>query len=227
MALVYVSRSSGKVSICGASLIKSRWLLSASHCFYKIVYDLVAVFLGDHDITNNTEVPTTIGSVKSIVLHPQFDPKTFDNDVALIELQADVAFTPLIAPVCLAAAEDSEGATKAVATGWGDTSFGGDLSPVLQEVELDLISNAECRNFFKQTTVTVTDNMMCAYTEGRDACQGDSGGPLVRQLADGRWVQLGVVSFGVECAKVGSPGIFTRAQRYVDWIVNVTASDGC
>ncbi|XP_037792545.1 uncharacterized protein LOC119587908 [Penaeus monodon] len=177
MALVYVSRSSGKVSICGASLIKSRWLLSAAHCFYNVGYDLVAVFLGDHDITNNTEVPTTVGSVKSIVLHPQYDPDTFDNDVALIELRADVAFTPLIAPVCLAAAEDVEGATKAVVTGWGDTSFGGDLSPVLQEAELDLISNAECRNSFQQTTLTITDNMMCAYTEGRDACQGDSGGP--------------------------------------------------
>ncbi|XP_047491060.1 serine protease filzig-like isoform X5 [Penaeus chinensis] len=227
MALVYVSRSSGKVSICGASLIKSRWLLSAAHCFYNVGYNLVAVFLGDHDITSNTEVPTTVGSVKSIVLHPQYDPETFDNDVALIELQADVAFTPLIAPVCLAAPEDVEDATKAVVTGWGDTSFGGDLSPVLQEVELDLISNAECRDFFQQTTLTITDNMMCAYTEGKDACQGDSGGPLVRQLADGRWVQLGVVSFGVECAKVGSPGIFTRASLYVDWIINVTASDSC
>lgn len=48
---------------------------------------------------------------------------------------------------------------------------GGDLSPVLQEAELDLISNAECRNSFQQTTLTITDNMMCAYTEGRDACQ--------------------------------------------------------
>ncbi|XP_063593533.1 uncharacterized protein LOC134770514 isoform X3 [Penaeus indicus] len=227
MALVYVRRSSERVSICGASLIKSRWLLSAAHCFYNVGYDLVAVFLGDHDISNNTEVPTTVGSVKSIVLHPQYDPKTFDNDAALIELQADVAFTPLIAPVCLAAAEDVEDATKAVVTGWGDTSFGGDLSPVLQEVELDLISNAECRAFYQQTTLAITDNMMCAYTEGRDACQGDSGGPLVSQLADGRWVQLGVVSFGVECAKVGSPGIFTRASLYVDWIINVTASDSC
>lgn len=60
-----------------------------------------------------------------VILGPDSrDSRQFDNDVALIELQADVAFTPLIAPVCLAAAEDAEGATKAVATGWGDTSFG-------------------------------------------------------------------------------------------------------
>ncbi|XP_042889921.1 serine proteinase stubble-like isoform X1 [Penaeus japonicus] len=227
MALVYLRLGSGKVSICGASIIKSRWLLSASHCFHNVGYDLVAVFLGEHDITNNTEVPTTVGSVKRVVLHPEYDPNTYDNDVALIELEADVDFTPLIAPVCVATAEDTPDSGKAVVTGWGHTTFGGSISPVLQEAELDLIPIAACRDLFQQTTVTITDNMLCALTEGRDACQGDSGGPLVRQLSDGRWAQVGVVSFGIECAKPGRPGVFMRAHAYVDWVINVTASESC
>ena len=47
--------------------------------------------------------------------------------------------------------------------------------------------------------------------------QGDSGGPLVYQDSQGRYVQIGVTSFGSGrgCA-VGAPAVFTRVSSYVD-----------
>lgn len=48
--------------------------------------------------------------------------------------------------------------------------------------------------------------------------QGDSGGPLLHQLANGRWVNIGIVSWGIRCGDPGYPGIYTRVNSYLDWI---------
>lgn len=48
--------------------------------------------------------------------------------------------------------------------------------------------------------------------------QGDSGGPLLHQLANGRWVNIGIVSWGIRCGEPGHPGIYTSVSSYLDWI---------
>ena len=47
--------------------------------------------------------------------------------------------------------------------------------------------------------------------------QGDSGGPLVAADGDSCAV-VGVVSYGIECNRRGSAGVYTRVNHYVDWI---------
>lgn len=71
------------------------------------------------------------------------------------------------------------------------------VADTLQEVQVPLISTAECR---KRTVFlplySVTENMFCAGFErgGRDACLGDSGGPLMCPESDGRWVLQGDIT---------------------------------
>lgn len=47
--------------------------------------------------------------------------------------------------------------------------------------------------------------------------QGDSGGPLVIKK-DSKWIQVGIVSFGFECALPDSPGVYTKVSQYQAWI---------
>ena len=87
------------------------------------------------------------------------------------------------------------------------------MHPVLQEVEVEVISNSECQDLYRHDSrnKNVTENMLCAMMEGggRDACQGDSGGPLITKVED-RYQLIGVVSWGTGCARREFPGVYAR-----------------
>ena len=53
---------------------------------------------------------------------------------------------------------------------------------------------------------------------GLGTCKGDSGGPLQCQNKDGKWYQVGVVSWGLPCAYANVPDVFTRVAYFHEWI---------
>ena len=65
-------------------------------------------------------------------------------------------------------------------------------SDVLNQVELPLLSHAECHKMYGSRLVH--EGVLCAgYRQGgKDSCQNDSGGPLVTKVGN-TWVQAGML----------------------------------
>ncbi|CAM9866193.1 unnamed protein product [Rangifer tarandus platyrhynchus] len=133
-------------------------------------------------------------------------------------------YSAYIQPVCLPG-EDLEvkAGTLCWATGWGRTlQFEPSQSPTLQETEQLILHYTKCSRMVKKQTnpfpKVVGKGMICGYHEKSGGpCKGDTGGPLVCQFND-KWIQIGIVSWGVHCALEEVSVIYTDVRFYKDWV---------
>uniref|UniRef100_A0A8C3YK98 Serine protease 48 n=1 Tax=Catagonus wagneri TaxID=51154 RepID=A0A8C3YK98_9CETA len=98
----------------------------------------------------------------------------------------------------------------------------------LQEAEIPIIESLVCEKIYNpvgillpQTERVIQESMICAgdLHKRKDTCQGDSGGPLACHI-DGVWTQIGVSSWGIDCAE-SFPGVYTNVTYYQKWIITV------
>jgi secreted trypsin-like serine protease len=96
-----------------------------------------------------------------------------------------------------------------------DDAISGRSSAVttLQEANIGIIPYSTCSSSTMYGGSIRNDVMICAgfARGGVDACFGDSGGPLIQSI-NGRIELVGVVSFGVGCARENRPGVYSRVS---------------
>ncbi|CAH1775264.1 unnamed protein product [Owenia fusiformis] len=204
---------------CGANLISPKWAITAAHCLRGATpYGTWGAILriGEHnrDVLEGIEGDYFI---KNIIRHEGYGNGEVegDNDVALLELTYPVDMASnYINTVCLpqGVGLDEFVGRECWAAGWGSTEGTGNARR-LQEVQVPVYSDAECRNHFGADRIS--RRQICMGMDGASACGGDSGGPL-QCLMNGRWLLAGITSWGSPgCA---GPSVYMRISEYVDWI---------
>ncbi|KAG7253639.1 hypothetical protein CRUP_032273 [Coryphaenoides rupestris] len=196
---------------CAGAYIGGCWVVTAAHCVgsspsnFRVKFSIWQL---------NPQSTTDIVPVRNIIVHPRFNISTYENDIALVQLE----LLPPHDDVCL---EKNPAVTAMFTTphscsisGWGRTSERRGSS-VLLWANVSLIS--DCERFYKDR---FHPGMMCAGDlEGHvDLCQGDSGGPLVCEDEMGVSYLWGIVSWGSACGKAGFPRVYTEVAHYFEWI---------
>lgn len=84
------------------------------------------VFLGLH---TQQQIGSAVvkRSLVQVIAHPNYNSYTYDNDIALMELDSPVTYSDYIKPICLPApTHDFPSGSNVWVTGWGATREGGE-----------------------------------------------------------------------------------------------------
>ncbi|EAT48738.1 AAEL000253-PA [Aedes aegypti] len=113
-------RTSTYLHKCGAALLNENWAITAAHCVDNVPPSDLLLRLGEYDLALEEEpYGYQERRVQIVASHPQFDPRTFEYDLALLRFYEPVVFQPNIIPVCVPDGDENFIGRTAFVTGWG------------------------------------------------------------------------------------------------------------
>ncbi|MFI9808072.1 serine protease [Streptomyces sp. NPDC052301] len=202
---------------CGGVAVARTVVLTAAHCMGEEVLGAPPDRARDLKvIAGRTDLLASEGqeiAVRDAHVNPGYDAATNSGDFAVLTLAEPLPQSAVV-PMARAGDPAYTPGTKALVSGWGDTTGGGAYAHRLYAARVQVLPDDLCSRAYPggPDGAYRAGSMLCAgeAAGGPDACQGDSGGPLV---AGGRLI--GLVSWGDGCGQPGSPGVYTRISDVV------------
>ena len=202
-------------AFCSGTLMGQSWVLTAAHCLaespeFSPSPALTKFYMGpDARPVAGGELPEgTFVEVDRFYVHPNYDPATTRNDIAMMHLAQPVFGIQGYSPN-----------TKSF-----DDSFLGESILYVGYGVID--GNTQEGGGIKRSTslrVVSYDNSSYISMEfGTGVCFGDSGGPGLMEL-NGQWRIMGVNSTGWGTSEnaCGGGSTHTRVDNYSDWVFDV------
>jgi secreted trypsin-like serine protease len=201
---------------CGGALTAPRVVLTAGHCVDGTgETKAIVVVAGVSDLKSPRAVTA---HSERVIRAPGFQDETRGDDWAVIRLDHALGLPTL--PLAHGMADTG----SYVVMGWGQTRENSlKQERKLHYAEVPIVPDSNCAVAYRKAGVKlVAEDSICAGTPTTDTCQGDSGGPMVGRDAAGDWVQVGITSWGLGCARDGFPGVYTQISKFRDDISAAT-----
>jgi len=207
---------------CGGAMYTNQIVLTAAHCVSATGNNTsITATYGVVDLQDPTAV-----KVRSSYVHrsPTYGTST-GGDWALIKLQSPISGAATL-PIATTTSYNSGTFTVA---GWGAAAEGGAQQRYLLKAQVPFVDDITCRDADPYYSDLIFNAEICAGfmdTGGVDTCQGDSGGPMFRPDAGNAWIQVGIVSHGLGCARPSAPGVYTQVSSFASAIAAAAQSLG-
>ncbi|MFI1357644.1 serine protease [Streptomyces sp. NPDC020898] len=202
---------------CGGALYTQQIVLTAAHCVSgsgaNTSITATAGVVDLQSTTGRVQVRST-----RVLQAPGYNGT--GKDWALIKLA-----TPINLPTLKLATTTQYNTGNFTVAGWGSASEGGAQQRYMLKATVPFVSDATCRSYSGYSGLVAAEEICAGFASGGvDTCQGDSGGPMFRRDSANAWVQVGIVSWGIGCARPNAPGVYSEVSTFASAIASAAAT---
>lgn len=212
--------------VCVGSLVAPNVVLIAAHDVVKLNETDLLVRAGEWDMRIETEPePHVERSVKSIIIHDNYDDSSKQFDIALLILNSSFVLGPLISTISLPSADMNFDYSHCIVAGWGKRQISDeDHSAILKKLDASVVQRETCQNqlqeFLNLSYFELHSSFICAAGDVENPCDGDAGAPLMCPVvgSPNHYELAGVLSSTSECNTRNAPAVYINVPMVLSWI---------